>query len=59
MIAPHAMNGRNASGLSLMRTPPSASSSASAGTPPKTAPASLKISSREHLGRALHRAQAR
>ena len=46
MIAPHAMNGRKASGLSLMRTPPSASSSASTGTPPKTADASLLISSR-------------
>ena len=44
MIAPQAMNGRNASGLSLIRTPPSASSSASGGTPPKTAPASFLIS---------------
>ena len=44
MIAPQAMNGRNASGLSLIRTPPPASSSASAGTPPKTAPASFLIS---------------
>ena len=44
MIAPQAMKGRNASWFSLMRTPPSANSSASSGTPPKTAPASFLIS---------------
>jgi len=44
MMAPHAMKGSAASGLSLMRTVPSASSSASTGTPPKTAEASFLIS---------------
>ena len=45
MIAPHAMNGSAASGLSLMRTVPSASSSASTGTPPRITDPSRLISS--------------
>src|SRR5579862_7383658 len=56
MIAPHAMNGRNASGLSLIRTPPSASSNASTGTPEHRRRELLDLS-REHLRRALHGAQ--
>ena len=56
-IAPSAMNGSAASGLSLIRAKPSASSIASSGHW-KTIDASFFICSREHVGRALDRAEA-